>query len=62
MIKITYLSELPTVCGALLESPKSSLRAFLSSPLQKVLRIIVKEMKRKISPLHSRGHEVGQKL
>jgi hypothetical protein len=46
MIKIKYLVELPTVCGALLESPKLPLRAFLSYPFKHRIKIIIKEMKK----------------
>jgi hypothetical protein len=49
MIEISKLVELPIVCGALLQSPKLPLRAFPSYPFKNRI-IIVKGMKRKISP------------
>ncbi len=55
MIKISKLVELPIVCGALLQSPKLPLRAFPFLSLQKANRIIVKGMKRKISPSSPEG-------
>jgi len=50
MVKIVNFVELPVVCGALLESPKLLLRAFPFWSIQKLNRIIIKGMKRKISP------------
>jgi len=60
MIKISKLVELPIVCGALLKGPKLPLRAFSFLSLQKADTIIVKQMKRKISPPFLRKARVGQ--
>jgi hypothetical protein len=50
MVNINYLVELLVVCRALPVSPKLPLRAFPFWSIQKPNRIIVKGMKRKISP------------
>jgi len=55
MIKISMLVELPTVCEALSQRPKWLLRAFPFLSLQKAHIIIVKGMRRKISPPLSTG-------
>jgi hypothetical protein len=62
MIKISKLVELPIACGALLQSPKSPLRAFSFVPLQKANTIIVKGMERKISPLKRKRPRGGAKI
>jgi hypothetical protein len=49
MIRIKSLLELPIVCGALSQSPKSPLRAFFFYPYEKTNMKIIKEMKRKIA-------------
>jgi hypothetical protein len=61
MIKMSQLFELPTVCGALPQSPKSPLRAFPFFLYAKANRKIIKEMKRKIALILSGGQGVGQK-
>jgi hypothetical protein len=55
MTKISNLRELPIVRGALPQSPKLPLRASLFYPFKKGIIIIVKGMKRKISPSSLKG-------
>ena len=62
MVKIINFVELPIVCGALLQSPELLLRAFPFWSVQNLNRIILKGMKRKISPSSRRKAEVGPKL
>jgi hypothetical protein len=46
MIKIKSLVELPIVCGALSQSPKVPLRAFLSYPFKKLVGRLPKRWKK----------------
>jgi hypothetical protein len=64
MIKIKYLVELPTVCGALpeLKARRCTLRAFLFYPFKKGIIIIVKGIKRKISPPYLRKAKGGSNI
>ena len=61
MIKIINFVELPIVRGALLESPKSLLRAFLFYPSIKTNMAIIKEMNKKIALFLPGGQGLGQK-
>jgi hypothetical protein len=62
MIKMNQLLELPTVCGALSQSPRLPLRAFPFFPYEKANTKIIREMKRKIALMLSGGQAAGQKI
>jgi len=62
MIKMSQLLELPTVCGALSQSPRLPLRAFPFFPYEKANTKIIREMKRKIALILSRGQRMDQKI